>query len=234
MITDIKAQVAQLTPVVAGEQDMTYLKSTKLGALFTADWREQMILAGLGYSVRCGGVTTSADIAPILGGGSGTVIDAAQPELIVGVDAGYYMIVMEAACSAYTIPASAAITNIILYADRGFAPGVGQQASAAIATPVNLLDGGPAFPGRGWQNASGDLAISPICDELLDFVTSDIGGVAASGMTALVLKLDYRPLAPSIIAGPCMIALLFGGTAATTGCGVIRFACVPSSYFPVS
>lgn len=233
-MANTKAKAVQVTPVVTGEGDLDYNKMTKLGALFTADWRQQLILAGLAYTVKIGGVTTSADILPILGGGSGTVIDAAQPELIVGVDAGYYMIVMEAMCSAYNIPTSAAITNIILYADRGFAPGVDQSVSATIATPINMLDGGGVFPGRAWGNASGDLAISPICDELLDYVSNDTGGIAASGQSTMTLKMDYKPLAPSIIAGPCMIALCFGGTAATTGCGNIKFACVPTSYFPTS
>ena len=235
MITDIKAKAVQVTPVVTGEGDMDNPKMTKLGALFTADWRQQLILAGLAWSAKVGGITASADILPVVGGGNGTVIDTGQPEFIIGVPAGYYLIVMEASCAVYNIPASAGITNIVLFADRTMSP-VEASVSATLQTPVNLLDGAATFPGTCYSAYTTDIT-APICSELLDYVCAQAGGAssaASGGLTSQALKMDYKPLAPSILAGPCQVELAFGGTVATSGMGIVKVAVVPVSYFPVS
>ena len=233
MITDIKGKATQVTPIVTGEGDQDYIKMTKLGAMFTADWRQQLTLAGLVWSASVGGVTASADLLPVVGGGNGTVIDAAQPELVIGVDAGYFLIPVEAHASAYNDPnTDNAITNILLYADRTQSPDAA-VVSGTTTTPVNLLDGGAAFPGRCFTATSGDMTKSPICSEILDYESATVGA-ATGGAVAHSLKLDYRPEAPSIIAGPCMVALVWGGTVASSGAGVVKVACVPTSYFPVA
>ena len=92
MILDIKTKVAQVTPVVTGEGDIGYPKMSKIGDLFTADFRTQLLAAGLCWQAHIGDVTSGADVAPKLGGGSGTVVDNKQPELVIGVDAGFYQI----------------------------------------------------------------------------------------------------------------------------------------------
>lgn len=233
-LRDIQVEVAQVTPVIVGEGDAVSPKATKLGALFTADWRQQLTLAGLIWAAKVGGTTTSADILPVVGGGAGTVIDSAQPELVLGVDAGYYLIVVEAMCSVYNDPnTDNAITNIVLFADRTQAPDTTTPASGVITTPVNLLDGAAAFPGRCYTAVSGDLTAGPICSELLDYESATVGAVTG-GAAVQSLKMDYKPEVPSIIAGPCQIALCFGGTVATSGMGVVKVAVVPTSYFPVS
>jgi len=234
-MSNIKAKARQVTPEVSGEGDLDYLKSTKLGALFTADWKQQLILAGLAWSAKVGGITASADILPVVGGGNGTVIDTGQPEFIIGVPSGYYMIVLEASCAVYNIPTSAAITNIVLFADRTMSP-VEASVSATLQTPVNLLDGGATFPGTCYSAYTTDIT-APICSELLDYVCSQDGGAssaASGGLTSRQIKMDYKPLAPSILAGPCQVELAFGGTAATSGMGVVKVAVVPASYFPIS
>lgn len=233
MITDIKAKTVQVTPVVTGEGDMDYAKMTKLGALFTADWRQQLILAGRVWSAKVGGVTASADILPVVGGGVGTTIDIDQPELVIGVPAGYYMICVEAMCAVYNIPQSAGITNIVLFADRT-ATCADTGVSSTITVPVNLLDGGPTFPGTCFTAGSANIAATPVCDELLDYETMDTAGIAASGQSTMSLKMDYKPEAPSILKGPCQVVLCFGGIQATSGMGVVKVAVVPESYFPVS
>ena len=238
MITDVKAKASQVTPVTTGEADLDYLKMTKLGALFTANWKQQLILAGLAWSAHVGGITASADILAVVGGGNGTTIDTDQPELTIGVPAGYFLIPMEAHCAAYNDPATDnAITNIVLFADRTMSP-VEAAVSATAVTPVNLLDGGGAFPGTAYKACSANLSTTPVCSEILDYRCNQLAVVSSAltlgGHSINGLSMDYLPEAPSILAGPCQIVLCFGGTAATSGMGVIKVACVPSSYFPVS
>ena len=236
-MANIKAKARQVAPEVAGEGDLDYLKSTKLGALFTADWRQQLIAAGLAWTAHVGALTASADIVPVVGGGAGTAIDSAQPELIIGVDAGYYLIPMEAHVAIYAHGVTdKSIQNIVLFADRTTAPQAVAGASSTACTPLNLLDGAPgAFPGRARQAISGDLTVAPIMDELLDYVCNQ--SLAATGSaTAVGLKMDYVPTAPTIIAGPCQVVLCYGATNASgaSGMGVVKVAVVPASYFPVS
>lgn len=232
MITDIKAKASQKTPTSVSEGDMGYVQMSKMGNLFTAGWRERLIMAGMCWKASVGTFSTGADIAPITGGGNGTTIDLDQPELQIGVDAGYYLICLEAMCAIqFDLDADTEEASIILIADRTAAPDT-TAASATANTPDNLLDGAGAFPGRAWDSVSGDIT-DPVDDEILDFVTIQ-ESLSAAGQTASSLKMDYRPLAPSILAGPCAVDLLFGGTAAVTGFGTITVACVPTAWFPVS
>lgn len=233
-MANIKLKVAQVTPVVVGEGDMTEVKGTTLGALFTADWKQQLVLAGLAWQVDVGTVTASADIAPVTGGGNGTVIDFDQPELVVGVDAGYYLIPLEGRCSIQADnDADLSEGNIILVGDRTQAP-VTTNASGTLATPVNMLDGAAAFPGRAWTGSTGNIT-TPVASQILDFVTAQASTMDSTGMVSNpVIKMDYVPSVPTILAGPCQVVMCYGGTKAAVGIGSVVVACVPSSYFRVS
>ena len=233
-MANIKGQVAQVTPVIGGEGDLKEIKTTKLGALFTADWKQQLVLAGLAWQVDVGTVTASADIAPVTGGGNGTTIDFDQPELVIGVDAGYYLIPMEGRCSIQADnDADVSEANIILIGDRSAAP-VTTNASGTLATPVNMLDGGAAFPGRAWTGSTGNIT-TPVASQILDFVTAQASTLDTTGFVANpVIKMDYVPSVPTILAGPCQVVMCWGGTKAALGIGSVVVACVPSSYFPVS
>jgi len=234
MITDIKAKAAQVTPVVTGEADMDYLKMSKLGAMFTADWRMQLLLAGMVWSTEVGSVSAGADVSLVTGGGNGDVIDLNQPELVIGVDAGYYLIPLEVRCCVQgDLDADTEEINIVLVADRTAAP-VTTNASGTLETPVNMLDGGPYFPGRAWSGSTADIT-GPVTDQILDFVTCQMSSIDSTGVVAIpIIKMEYIPEVPPILAGPCQIVLCFGGTAAVTGMGIIVVAAVPTSYFPVN
>jgi hypothetical protein len=229
LITDIKAEARQTTPVVSGEGDQADVKMTRLGALYTADWKLQLIAAGLAYSLPVGTVAAGGDFTAVVGGGNGTTIDSDQPELVIGVDAGYYLIPMECSAACYADPVTDnGITQIALFADRSQAP-VTANASGTAATPVNLLDGSTAFPGRAWTASTGDIT-DPVCSEMLDYACNEVG-CTTGGSTNLEVKLNYKPDAPSILAGPCQVVLCWGGTAAASGGGIIKVAAVPASYF---
>jgi len=242
LITDVKAQVAQVTPVIAGEGDMAYLKMSKIGQLFVADWKTQLVVAGLAYSAHIGTLTTGADVGLIVGGGNGTVVDSDQPELLVGVPTGYYLIPLElhAICD-MDVDADGEYGEILFFADRTQAPAAtGLTGTPGAITPNNQLDGGAAFPGYCWGGITTDLT-DPVMSEFIDLVyvnTSEFvsNGTATNLTNGIVhsLRMDWKANKPKILAGPCSLVVCFGGTAAVSGMINAEFACVPSSYFPVS
>ncbi len=235
-MANIKAKASQLTPVITGEADLDYVRMSKLGAMFTADWKQQLIAAGLAWQAQVGGITAGADILPVLGGGNGTTMDTDQPEFVIGVGAGHYLIPMEAhiSTSAHSVT-DKTINTILLFADRTMSPVDTGAASSTAVTPVNLLDGAAgSFPGTALKSTTADVT-DPVCTEILDFACNE-GYVSATPGTAIQgLKMDYMPQAPSIIAGPCQVVLCWGSTNASgaSGIGTVKVAVVPASYFPV-
>ncbi|KKN76527.1 hypothetical protein LCGC14_0370360 [marine sediment metagenome] len=207
---------------------------SKLGEVFSADWKQRLIRSGQAWAVHVGGITTGADIVGVVGGGNGTTIDTDQPELVIGVPLGYDLIPMETHVSAYFHPITdKAINNILLFGDRTQSP-VSQTATGVAVTPVNLLDGAGAFPGTAWKQATADITTDPVASEILDYVaTQTLAATGGPGQGGL--KMDYMPEAPTIFRGPCQVVLCWGTTQASgaTGMGVIKVGCVPSGYFPV-
>ena len=236
MITDIKATVNQM-PLAAyteGNEEMPAM--SKLGELFTADWKQRLIRAGLAWQVQVGGITAGADISPVVGGGNGTTMDTDQPELCVGVPSGYYLIPMEAHVATYAHSVTdKTINTILLFADRTQSVADTAAASSTVVTPVNLLDGATGSGTPLAQKAYTADVTDPVCSEILDFACNET--LAATGSaTVQGLKMDYMPQAPSILAGPCQVVLCWGSVNASgaSGIGTIKVAVVPSSYFPTA
>ncbi len=235
MILDVKAKATQVTPVSPiGEGDFEYPRMSKTGAMFTAGWKQQLAAAGLVWMATMGDLTAGGDVSPITGGGNGSVIDNNQPEFVIGVDAGYYLIPISANVGIKgNSDGDVDEFHILLYADRSAGP-VTTNASATLVTPVNMLDGGGAFPGRCWEASTADIT-EPVVSQWLDFVSQQSAQASAAGMTTMpVLHLDYNPKVPPILAGPCQIVLVFGATEAAVGIGNVVVAAVPTAYFPVS
>ena len=226
MLGEVNQMPADL--LVEGEDD-EQIKMSKLGQLWTAGFRERLTAAGKVYSVTVGTLTTGADFAGILGGGGGTCLDSDQPEIIIAVDAGYYLIPLEIKITGIgDLSTTLDEARIIAFGDRTAATAAG--ATGTTETPVNLLDGGPAFPGRAFSAVTVDLT-DPVMDELFDVVIVKGQGTLVAPVT---VKMDYEPASPSILAGPCNIVVCWGGTSQLYCVGKVVFACVPSTWFPVS
>ena len=231
--------VKQISPdVITGDDKEIQLSS--LGELFTVDWQERLARAGLVYSTHVGTLTAGADISMIVGGGNGTTVDSDQPELILGVDAGTFLIPIQVqvVCDV-DMDADGEYGEILIFADRTQAPPT-TNASGTSLTPVNLLDGGSAFAGRAWSASTADIT-DPVMSELLAFeyinVAEFVSNGAATNLTNGVsqrLVLNYEPRVPSILAGPCSLVVCYGGTAAVSGMAIAKFAAVPTSYRPLS
>ena len=234
MILDIKTKCSQVTPIVTGEGDIGYPKMSKIGSLFTADWKTQLLAAGLTWQAHVGTVAGGGDVTPKLGGGSGTVVDNNQPELVIGVDAGFYLIPLEANVSIHgNFDGDADEAHILLYADRAAGP-VTTNVSGTLHTPVNMLDGGGAFPGRCWVETIGDIT-EPVVSQWLDFTSISLDHASAVTMAVPpVIRLNYSPGCPPILAGPCQVVLVCGGTEDSWIIGTVTVAVVPTAYFPLS
>lgn len=232
MISDIKLQTQQLVPDVGTDGVMEYPQMSKLGQLFTAGWKERLHLAGKLWVVTVGDFTAGCDIAPITGGGAGLSIDSDQPEVSIGIDAGYFLIPVEIMVSVNCdLDADQEVADIIAVADRSATNTV--PTTKTVETPLNMLDGaGGAFPGRAYSAIQTDVTDITV-DEILD-AESVTYHFYTSGAGVSNLKMHYEPMIPSLLAGPCAMYIYWGGTAAVTGVARVVFGCVPSAYFPVA
>ena len=239
-LQEIKGKVAQVTPVITGEGDTDNIKMSKLGAIWTADWQAQLAAAGLCYSAHIGTLTTGADVGLIVGGGNGTTVDTDQPELLLGVDAGYYLIPLElhVICD-MDVDTDGEYGEILFFADRSQAPPTTAVGTPGVVTPNNQLDGGAAFPGRCYGGVTTNLT-APVMSEFIDLsyvnASEFVSNGSATNLTNGIvhaLRMDWYAKRPKILAGACELCVAFGGTAAVNGMINIEFACVPSSYFPV-
>ncbi len=214
------------TTSTAGNQESPAL--TKATELITADWKTNLAMEGLVYRVSVGTITGGGDVSPVTGGGAGTTIDQDQPEIAIGVDAGYYLVPLEIIVSGQVdMDADGEEGNIIAVVDRS--AGVPTSVTGTIETPTNQLDGGAAFPGRAFSAITGDIT-DPTVDEVLDYVNiqgSDNG--TAGNLAVTQLRMVYRPEIPNFIAGPCGLYVYWGGTAAVPGIASVLVAAIPST-----
>ncbi len=199
------------------------------GQLFSAGWREELYMAGHCYAMHVGTLTTGADVGLITGGGAGTTIDSDQPEAIVGVLAGTYLIPLEVRVAVNVdLDADAEFGNIALFVDTTQAPPA--TATATTFTPVPLLGGGPGSNARAFAAVTADIT-DPVMSVLLDYATVMQSQTTAASISNQSLRMEYRPVSPSIFKGPCSLVLCWGGTAAVTGMASIVWAEVPAGRF---
>ena len=201
----------------------------------SADWKHQLAAAGLLYTAtNQASAIGGGDVTLVVGGGNGTTIDSDQPEFIIGVDSGYYLIPIEVDVTGdMDADADGEYGSILVFADRTNAPPTTNASGTAI-TPVSLLDGGSAFPGRCWGGSTGDIT-DPVVSELLGYEyynTADNGTAASALPQHLVFHKEFGY--PRILAGPCQLVICWGGTAAVNGLCSVVVAAVPTSYFPLS
>lgn len=243
MISTIKGVVAQQTPVISGEGDEAYAKLSKLGAQFTADWKMQLAAGGYCYHVHDQATAIAGgDVTLIVGGGNGTTLDSDQPELAIGVDAGYYLIPLEVHVAVdMDMDANAEYAQILVFADRTQAPpATNASGTSLLASVVNLLDGGGAFPGRCWGGSTGDVT-DPVVSDLLAYEKTNVSEFVSNGSATNLtnglvqrLSVHYEPSYPRLLAGPCQLVVCWGGTVAANGLCSATVAVVPSSWFPAS
>lgn len=231
MISDIKMKVDQLAPDVLSEGNMENPRMSKVGQVFTADWKMRLILAGRAYRLSFGTLTgTTAHVLV----GVGTTVDLDMPLAVIAADTGYLIPMSLQACFIADISADNDISNIILTADRAVAVTAACIAtgSATAETPDNLLDGGDAFTGRAASDFTVALGATPTHSDILYF--NNWEGLGTDPLGPSNLFCDHEFEYPTFLAGPCSLMLYAGGVDAMTGMGSLVFAHIPSSWVPVS
>ncbi len=227
----LKADPKQLNfAITQDDAQPTALRSTRVGQLFTAGWKENLLLAGVCYRMTVGGITPGGDVALITGGGAGTIVDQDQPEFGIGVAEGFFLIPISVKVAAQVdLDADGEEGNIIVATDR--AASIPAGPTATRETPDNLLDGGGAFPGVAFSAFTGNIT-DPTVSEVLDYETvqASAGGTPATLLTER-LVMNYAPEIPSLLLGPASFYGYWGGTAAVAAIASIVFASVPAAWF---
>ena len=230
ILSKLLALVSQRNPQVHSEGAEGAARLSRLGQLFTVNWKQNLLLAGRCFGVHSGTLSAGADVALITGGGAGTVIDSDQPELAVGIPAGYYMIPLEFHASLQVdVDLDAEVANVLLFADRTAQIPAPVIASSVLFTPYNLLDGGPESIARAQGTVSTDIT-DPVMDELLMFETLREADVTAAGSVIAKLSAHYEPQIPSILKGPCSVIGCWGGTAAAAAMARFVWAEIPANW----
>jgi hypothetical protein len=229
MISDVKAKVEHATPEPLTEDNMEYIRMSRLGQLWTADWRYKLIAAGKAYRMNIGTVAGSGAYTLV---GNGTAVDLDLPQGVVAVDSGYLIPMALQISGICDIDAENDVADILLTADRATAVPASELAAGTAETPCNLLDGGDAFEGRAASILTTTPITDPIHTDILYFQTQE-----AIGADELIVNkfgcdkvFDY----PNFLAGACSLLLYVAGTVAATFMGSLVFAHVPTSWVPTS
>lgn len=222
MIADVKAKVDQLmagAPMDNG--DMEYLRMSKMGSLFTANWVQQLVFAGRVFSLDLGTAGT-----PLAGNAA---IDADQPEFVVANDSGW-LIPISLQIGAEVDADAEEDLQILVVGDRTN----GEASLTATAeTPLNLLDGGDSFSGSAYSVVTGNMTLTEA--DILYNKYLAATQVDASGTFNAALNADYEWRAPVLLKGPCQIIGYVVGTAtAPNFYGRLVFAHVPTSWVVIS
>lgn len=224
-----KAQQQNAAAVADGQEFP--LRCTRAGQLLTADWKTELVLAGLAFNVSVGGISAGADVALITGGGAGTVIDSDKPEMAIGTPAGYYHIPLGFFCAVQQdMDADTEECNILLFADLAKSIPLPVLASSTIETPQNLLDGSRASVSWAQSAVTTDI-VDPVASLILGYATSQAAQISAAGTIVATNRLDYDPSFPTLLKGPCSVVACFGGTSAATGICAYNWAEVPIARF---
>ena len=233
---DVKSQLQALTRHknvgVSSDGQVGDLRMSRLGQLFTADWKTSLVLGGYAFNVTVGDLANAGgDVALVTGGGNGTVVDSDQPELIVGVTAGYVMIPLFFQCAlSADLDADAEVANIALFADTTQAPPT--SVTGVTETPISLVGTGVhTSVARAYSAVTADIT-DPVCSIMLGFKNiraADAGSAASEQVYGI--DYTYDPSVPVILRGPCSVVACVGGTAAVTTAMTFHWAELPEGYF---
>lgn len=184
---------------------------------------DDLIKKGYGRAVTVGAFSTG-----IVGGGAGTVIDLDQPELAIGVPAGYAIrpFYMDSQVQVALV-ATDNDENEILFAVDSLGLWTGDGTSTA-ENPSNFrtdLDKGSAC--RVGSAFTADMTTTPgnggaAADPVLDMELArevETFDIFSTGVSANLkrLRLVYEPNYPPCLVGPCTLLIYFGGTVANVG-----------------
>jgi len=136
MTSEIKLKADQLAaagPYTNGE--MEYPVMTRMGDLFTADWKVKLALAGVVYTLNLGSISGDSTATVLTGNAA---VDNDQPEFVISVNSGWLIPMELDLCMDVDFDALDDIVECLVTADKTQAYAAGGTAT----TPSNNLDGG--------------------------------------------------------------------------------------------
>lgn len=185
---------------------------------------DEAIRLGMGRSANVtAGISTGK-----VGGGQGTVLVQAQPELIIGVPANICIRPISVYVQVQTgvTTTDADESEILVAVDSlGYYSGDGTH---TVVNPSNLrsdLDKGSSCRVAQAVVANATTtpgyaiiaAAAPVLDIELDRTVQTANFGDATGITSPHLELKWEPQHPPYLVGPCSLLVYFGGTRATVG-----------------
>ncbi len=230
-LQEVKAKVDQISPEVLAEGDMENIRMSKLGQLFTVDWKQKLALAGKVFTLDLGTITGDGSYTALTGNAAFTTL---QPEAIIAIDTGWLIpLEIDIGISVNDANAYDDFTQIAFAIDRTKTQVAGL--TGTIETALNVLDGGPAFPGRCYSILTGNVAAVASVEVIasafweLTLCVAESGGSVPATLN-LYKKFDY----PILVAGPGYIVGYIVGTNTPTFMGSVTFAHIPSSWIATS
>lgn len=196
-----------------------------LGAGMVALEIDQMIARGMGRHMTVGALSTG-----IVGGGAGTVLDLDQPELAIGVPAGYCIrpLLISAQVQVGLVAADNDESEILFAVDSlGGIDGPLSAETCTIENPSNMRT--DLAKGSACKCASAftaDMVTTPqyaaAADPVLDMEIAravETFDIFSTGVGTHIKRLDllYHPNFPPFLVGPCTLLGYWGGTVATLG-----------------
>ena len=192
------------------------------GAAVTCRDIDSMIARGMGRQVTVGAFSTG-----IVGGGAGTILDLDQPELVIGVPAGYVIRPLRLSGQVQVgLTAADNDESEILFAvdSLGLWSGDGtftMEEPSNMRTDLAKGSGcrvGSAFTADMTTTPKFGVAADPVLDMELARAVETFD-VFSTGTTDLLKRLDllYEPMWGPMLVGPCSLLVYFGGTIATIG-----------------
>ena len=231
MALNAKAKARQSTTISREtEGSDVFVRALRDGSLITADWKQAAILAGYGYTVNVGALSTG-----IVGGGNGTVIDQDEPECVLTIPNGYCVLPLRIAVQVQSgAVGDAEEVEILIAVDQDKALDATSIAGSTYTTEViynlNTLCGSTSS--CACYSAFTDTITDPVLDLELARKVIEYEWSATSGSQNLEVDLLYEPKNPPVINGPAQIVIYWGGDTATIGgFAEIQFLEFPESAF---
>ncbi len=231
-LQEIKAEVDQISPSILSEGEIENVRMSKLGQIFTADWKQRLALAGRVFTLDLGTISGEASYTALTGNAA---YDNNQPEFIIANDTGFLIpLEIDIGISVNDMDAYNDFTQIVVAVDRTQTAPAGETGSIEVA--LNCLDGGPAFAGRCYSIITGDTSNAPASVEVLASAFWELTIAAAEAATNVYPSLSlYKKFdIPKFIAGPAHIVGYVVGTMTPTFMGSVTFAHIPASWVPTS
>lgn len=205
--------VTRRNPSAAREGTVVGAWANPAGAPVVTSFREAMIAAGYGFhTITSGGLST-----PIVGGGNGTTMDVAQPELCIDVPSGAAImpISIRVACQ---LPADTTleVQEILIAVDRTQVHSA--HGTATENDPFNMRSDNSrrsVCNVRSAATANHTTATPTLGIELARKQEKTL--ILTTGLTHGKFTLEYEPKRAPIIVGPAILFVFFGGATAMSG-----------------